>query len=118
MATLAELVGPGFTWQPNRDELDPQIRRDPEQILGRIRDFVSQFEDFETEVEQIREIDESSVVVAVRHRGSLPGTGDAVERREAHLWGFSGERPLSLREFPDLERAIRAAPGGEDTDSA
>lgn len=109
-AVIGKLVEPEFEWYPNPGELDSTIRRDPEQAIARIRDFVGAFGDFRTDVEEVRDLGEL-VVAAVRHSGTPAGTSDQVERREAHLWTFAGERAVSLHEYPTLDAALDAASG-------
>ncbi len=110
LALIAELVEPGFEWHPNAGELDRAVRRDREQATARVRDFVAAFGDFRTDVEEIRDLGER-VAVAVRHSGTPAGASDPVERREAHLWRFAGERAVSLHEYPTLDAALDAAAG-------
>ena len=105
---LDELVAPGFEWHPNPGEPETAVRRGREQGLARVRDFVAAFGSFRTDVEEIRDLGER-VAVAVRHRGTLAGSSDEVERREAHLWTFTGKRPVSLHEYPTLAAALDAA---------
>jgi ketosteroid isomerase-like protein len=107
-AAIAELVDPLFEWHPNEGEPDPRVRRDAGQAMARVRDFVAAFGDFRTDVEEIRDLGEQ-VAVAVRHSGAPAGTSDQVERREAHLWTFGGERAVSLHEYPTLGEALDAA---------
>ena len=107
LEALATTIGPSFEWHPNRGELDSQVRRDSDAVVERIRDFVASFDEFRTDVEEVRELSDQ-VAVAVRHSGMLAGTHERVVRREAHLWTFSGARVISMREYPDLEAAIEA----------
>jgi ketosteroid isomerase-like protein len=109
LEAIGGLVAPGFEWHPNPGELDPGVRRDREAI-DRLRDFVAAFDDFRTDVEQLVELDDR-VVVAVCHRGTPSGAPGSVERREAHLWAFAEDRPVSLREYPTLAEALDAAGG-------
>lgn len=109
--TLAALFPPGFRWYPDADEPDQDVRDTPEEAIAVLRDFAETFETFSTEVDSVTHLGEH-LLVTVRHRGTLPG-GGLVERPEAHLWSFSGEAPLCLREFSSPERA-RARAGESD----
>ena len=44
-------------------------------------------------------------VIAVVHHVGEVGAG-RVERREAHVWTFRGDEPVSLREFETREEAL------------
>lgn len=57
-----------------------------------------------SEVEQVEEHGDS-LIISVRHFAHGAGSGVDVERREIHVWRFSGDKVASLTEFPDLESA-------------
>lgn len=72
------------------------------------RDVIGAFDEFRTDVEEVRPVG-GRVAVALRLSATPLGAGGRVERREAHLWTFDGDRPGSLREYATLSTAVEAA---------
>jgi ketosteroid isomerase-like protein len=107
-AAAADLVSPRFEWHPNAVEPDTAVRRGTRDSMARAQDVISAFDDFHTEIEAVRTVGDR-LAVAVRHRARPPGASDHVDRREAHLWTFVGDRAVSLREYPTLDAAVEAA---------
>jgi len=100
---VARRFEPGFEWHP--DELSPgqRPRHTADEAVDTVRDFTSPFREFHTEVVGL-ETHGAHVIAEVHHVGEV-GAGK-VERREAHVWTFRGDRPVSLREFETREEAL------------
>ncbi len=105
---VAELVSARFEWSPNPGEPDTAVRHGTSGAMARVRDVIGAFDDFHTEVEEVRTVGER-LVVAVRHSATPAGASGGVERREAHLWTFDGDLAVALQEYPTLEAAVEAA---------
>ena len=94
---------PGFEWHPDELSLGQRTRQTADEAIDAVVDFTSPFRRFRTEIVGL-ETRGPHVVAEVQHVGEL--AAGKVDRREAHLWTFRGERPVSLREFETREDAV------------
>lgn len=98
----------GFVWYPNPEDPEQAPRRGFDEVRAAIRDLQVGLEGLQTDVEDVIEGGDC-VVVALLHRAPLPGSKSSVERREAHLWTFEGNKVVRLAEFPTVEAALEDA---------
>jgi len=108
---LRRLAGPdsSFEWASASDEVDAGTRHGTDAAIAYFREVFELFDELHTVIEDEIDLSPEEAIFVVRHevRGAASGAG--ADRREAHLWTFSGERVVSVREFPDVGAARRAA---------
>jgi ketosteroid isomerase-like protein len=102
-------LDPDFRWEGAHDEPDPQERRGSDDSLARVRELLEVFDVVEVGVEDVIELDAEHAIFLVNLdvRGATSGARST--RREAHLWTVREGRLASLREFPTVDEARRAA---------
>lgn len=105
-APFESLFAPDIEWQLTSD---PAPRRGLEGVRASLADWLQQFEDETTEVEQLIDAGPGRVVGVVRDRGRGKSSGVQVESRFFHLWFLSGGRVAKLVEFTTLDEALEAA---------
>jgi ketosteroid isomerase-like protein len=111
VATMRE-VGkehPGFSWQPNTDELDAPRTLEGGDVLAYQRDLFEIFDELETEILKRIDLGPDHVIFVVRHRVRGAASGVSVDREEVHLWTARNDRIESLREYTSVEEARQAA---------
>jgi ketosteroid isomerase-like protein len=70
--------------------------------------LLTPFEASTAEPEEILEHGDQ-VVAVVKGRVRIRDTSDEIENRTAHLWTFRGATVVSMRIFPQPEKALEAA---------
>jgi ketosteroid isomerase-like protein len=88
------------------------VSRDPEIRSTRLRQWLSEWENWRCEAE--RYVTTGDQVVAIcRYRGIGKKSGAAVDQPGAHLWRFRAGEIIRLEIFNSPERALAAAGLGE-----
>jgi uncharacterized protein len=87
------------------------MSRDPEETSERLRQWLSPWEDWRCEAEELIPAGDS-VLVLTRYMGRGKGSDVAVDTRGAHLWTFRDGKVVRLEVFSSRARA-RAAAGLE-----
>ena len=109
-ALLDELVDPEFVWDMSTFGAWPE-RQTYEGIEG-AREFlaawVDAWEDWELEVEELREAGDR-VVAVVTQRGRAKATGLPVDMHFAQLWTLRDGKQLRMEMYATPEEALRAA---------
>jgi ketosteroid isomerase-like protein len=82
--------------------------RKREGVQGFGEDYIAAFDEMVIEPEEFFEIGDL-VVVLVTRRGRPKGGGVDLVVRNGHLWTVRGGQLLSLKSFPDPEKALEAA---------
>jgi ketosteroid isomerase-like protein len=90
---------------------DPAPRRGLEGVRASVADWLGEFEDESTEVEELVDAGPGRVVGVVRDRGRGKGSGVEVESRFFHLWIVRDGRVASFVEFTTRDEALEAAAG-------
>jgi ketosteroid isomerase-like protein len=103
---LESLFHPDIEW---RMTSDPAPQRGVEGVRASVADWLGEFEDESTEVEELVDAGPGRVVGVVRDRGRGKGSGVEVESRFFHLWIVRDGRVASFVEFTTREEALEAA---------
>jgi ketosteroid isomerase-like protein len=84
------------------------VIRDPETRSRRLREWLSEWEDWRIEAERFVAAGDS-VVVMTRYRGRGKGSGASVDTTGAHLWTFREGKVVQLVIFSSRDKALEAA---------
>jgi ketosteroid isomerase-like protein len=103
---LESLFAPDIEW---RMTSDPAPRRGLDGVRASVADWLGEFEDESTEVEELIDAGDGRVVGVVRDRGRGKGSGVQVESRFFHLWVLRDGRVAGFVEFTTREEALEAA---------
>ena len=103
---IGSLFAPDVEWQLTSD---PAPRRGLEGVAASLTDWLEQFEDETTEVEELIDAGAGRIVGVVRDRGRGKASGVGVESRFFHLWFLRDGRVARLVEFTTLDEALEAA---------
>jgi ketosteroid isomerase-like protein len=82
--------------------------RGHEEVLGYIQSWITPFDTATLEPEEIFESDDQ-VVVFVKARARPKGSSAEIEVRNGHLITFRDGKVISVRLFPEPEKALEAA---------
>jgi ketosteroid isomerase-like protein len=85
--------------------------RGREECQGYFQEWLTAFEEVNVEPEELLESgDQVAVILKVRARPK--GSSAEVEIRNGHLWAFRDGKAVSMRMFPEPEKALEAAGRG------
>jgi ketosteroid isomerase-like protein len=82
--------------------------RGREESQGYIQEWLTAFEAWAIEPEEFVESGDQ-VVVLVKTRARPKDSSAEIEVRNGHLWAFRDGKPVSMRIFPEPEKALEAA---------
>jgi ketosteroid isomerase-like protein len=82
--------------------------RGREECRGYLEGWITAFEAWTVEPEEFFERGDQ-VVVLVKTRARPTGSSAEIEVRNGHLWTFRDDKALSMRIFPEPEKALEAA---------
>ena len=88
--------------------LNRSIHRSREEIQAYWEEMLSPFEAATAEPEELLESG-NRVVAVVRTRARPKGTSSDIEIRNGHLWTLRDGKTVSMRLFPEPEKALEAA---------
>ncbi|SRR6266511_2526939 len=88
---------------------DQGVYRGFQGFVENYRKALESFEEFRSEPEEIFDVGDERVVVAVRISGRGKGSQLVVDAHVAHLWTVRDGRAVELRVFDTKEAALRAA---------
>jgi ketosteroid isomerase-like protein len=97
-------------WSLVRDDLeifdhelpDSAVHRGREAWLAWLRDWQQAFEDYSIERFDPVEVDETRILTVHRLRARGRRSGVRLERTDAQLWTFSGDRLARIDDYPDF----------------
>ena len=84
------------------------VSSDPEEVSGRLRQWLSGWDDWQCDAERFIAAGDS-VVVLTRYRGRGKVSGAAVESEGAHVWRFRHGKVVRLEVFSSRAKALEAA---------
>ena len=108
---LAEILHEDFVLYDSALLPDQGVYRGFEGFLENYRKLLDSFEEFTVEPEEIVDVGDDRLVVALRMSGRGKGSQVAVEARLAHLWTVRDGRAVELRVYNTKEAALEAAGG-------
>jgi ketosteroid isomerase-like protein len=91
---------------------DVPVGKGPEYVGALVTSWVSAFEEWHEEIEEIRDLGSRVLVLSVQH-GRGKGSGAAVEAHYAILYDLDGRRITALRMYRNPGEALKAAGVGE-----
>jgi ketosteroid isomerase-like protein len=100
--------------------LDSAVHRGREAWLVWLRDWQQAFEDYSIERFDPVEVDETRILTVHRLRARGRRSGVRLERTDAQLWTFSGDRLARIDYYPDFREQDHSwsRPGGAGPRSA
>jgi ketosteroid isomerase-like protein len=107
------LASPDFVAEDRPELPDPATHHGIEGARAAVRAAREGFDDFRIEPEEFIEVGEHIVVVA-RQTGRGAASGVEVAGTIVHVWGYDGDRLVSLRAFSEREQALASLGAGTE----
>jgi ketosteroid isomerase-like protein len=85
------------------------IGKGHERLIQIVTSWVTAWEDWREEIEEIRDLDDDRVLVLSVQRGRGKGSGVEVEARWAVVYELEGDLITSIHVYPDSEEGLKAA---------
>ena len=104
-----DVYGPDMEWGWSEEFPGLEgVARDPAERSERLRQWLSEWEDWRCEAEEFVAEGER-VVVLTRYRGRGKGSGATVDTTGAHVWTLRDGRVVRLEIFSSRQKALEAA---------
>jgi ketosteroid isomerase-like protein len=103
-----EFYADEMEWGWSEEFPDRGVSRDPEERSGRLREWLSPWEDWRCEAERFVPAGEL-VVVLTRYTGRGKESGASVDTEGAHLWTLRDGKAIRLEVFSSRAKALNAA---------
>jgi ketosteroid isomerase-like protein len=100
---------PQIEWHFEREAVISGLHRGRDQVRAALSSFMTEWEDFAVEIEDLIPADDERVVMVVHVTGRGRGSGVPLDFREANIFTVRGGRIVSVREYFDREEALEAA---------
>jgi uncharacterized protein len=104
-----ELLHRDVAWHTARDLPDSDTFRGHEGVAELYSEWISSFEDFRVEVEEMIDGGADRVVVMTRLHGRFRGSSEEVNLIEAHVWKLLDGKAVEIREYRTRGEALEAA---------
>ena len=85
------------------------LLRGRERVQEFARQWMETFEDFRVEPERYVDSGGEEVVVYVRDRGRIKGSGTEIDNRLIHVWTLTGGKVIRWQLFAEEDQALEAA---------
>jgi uncharacterized protein len=103
-----ELLDPDVEWVPILAVLEGRVYRGHEEVRGWIKELATDWEFFEVEYEELREVGGRVMVCGHWHaRGRASGV--ELENPGTYLYEIKDGKVVSMRTFTDRDAALKAA---------
>jgi len=102
-------VHPEIEWVEPPDAPDSDTHRGPEGVEFSTERWLSGFEEWRMEIEEIRDVRPGKVLVSARQHGRGRGSSAEVVARIFHLWTVRDGRALRMQMFLNEPDALAAA---------
>jgi uncharacterized protein len=99
---------PQIEWHFERGAVISGLHRGRDRVRAALSSFMTEWEDFAVEVEDLIAAADGRVVMLVHLTGRGRGSGVPLDFREANIFTIRGGRIVSVREYFDRERALEA----------
>jgi ketosteroid isomerase-like protein len=104
-----EAWDPQIEWHFEREAVISGLRRGREQVRAALSSFMTEWEDFTVEIEDLIAADDERVVMLLHLSGRGRGSGVPLDFREANVFTIRGGRIVKVEEYFDREQALDAA---------
>jgi ketosteroid isomerase-like protein len=101
-----ETWDPQIEWHFERDAVISGLHRGHDQVRTALSSFVSEWEDFAVEIEDLIAVDDERVVLLVHLTGRGRGSGIPLDFREANIFTIRDGKIVNVREYFDREQAL------------
>jgi ketosteroid isomerase-like protein len=104
-----ETWDPHIEWHFERDAVISGPHRGRDEVRAALSSFMTEWEDFAVEIEELIAADDERVVMLVHLSGRGRGSGLPLDFREANIFTIRGGRIVNVEEYFDREQALLAA---------
>jgi ketosteroid isomerase-like protein len=104
-----ETWDPQIEWHFERDAVISGLRRGRDEVRAALSSFMTEWEDFAVEIEDLIAADDERVVMLVHLSGRGRGSGVPLDFREANIFTIRGGRIVNVEEYFDRAQALVAA---------
>jgi ketosteroid isomerase-like protein len=104
-----ETWDPQIEWHFERDAVISGRHRGRDEVRAALSSFMTEWEDFAVEIEELIAADDERVVMLVHLSGRGRGSGLPLDFREANIFTIRGGRIVNVEEYFDREQALLAA---------
>jgi ketosteroid isomerase-like protein len=101
-----ETWDPQIEWHFERDAVISGLHQGHDQVRTALSSFVSEWEDFAVEIEDLIAVDDERVVLLVHLTGRGRGSGIPLDFREANIFTIRDGKIVNVREYFDREQAL------------
>lgn len=104
-----ETWDPQIEWNFEREAVISGLHRGRDQVRAALSSFITEWEDFAVEIEDVIAADHERVVMFLHLTGRGRGSGVPLDFRIANIFTIRGRRIVKVREYFDREQALEAA---------
>jgi ketosteroid isomerase-like protein len=104
-----ETWDPQIEWHFERDAVISGLRCGRDEVRAALSSFMTEWEDFAVEIEDLIAADDERVVMLVHLSGRGRGSGVPLDFREANIFTIRGGRIVNVEEYFDRAQALVAA---------
>ena len=103
-----ETWDPQIEWHFERDAVISGLRQGRDEVRAALSSFMTEWEDFAVEIEDLIAADDERVVMLVHLTGRGRGSGVPLDFREANIFTVRGGRIVNVEEYFDRKHAFQA----------
>jgi ketosteroid isomerase-like protein len=103
-----ETWDPQIEWHFEREAVISGLRRGRDEVRAALASFMTEWEDFAIEIEDLIAADDERVVMLVHLTGRGRGSGVPLDFQEANVFTIRGGRIVTVKEYFDREQALEA----------
>ena len=104
-----ETWDPEIEWHFELEAVISGVRRSRDQVRAALSSFMTEWEDFAVEVEDLIATDDERVVLVAHLTGRGRGSGIPLDFRLTNIFTIRGGRIVTVKEYFDREQALEAA---------
>jgi uncharacterized protein len=104
-----ETWDPQIEWHFEREAVISGVRRGRDGVRAALSSFMTEWENFAVEIEDLIAADDERVVMLVHLTGRGRGSGVPLDFREANIFTIRGGRIVNVKEYFDRGQALEAA---------
>jgi ketosteroid isomerase-like protein len=109
IAEMLKDIAPNIVLQRWPPLPDPEIYHGPDGLLQLVADWIEDFDEFETTVEEFIDANDTQVITRVHQQATGAGSGVPIEAQFWFVWTLTDGRVVRWDIYKDRDHALEAA---------